>query len=72
MSMDKSPGFIGVSGTAAGAGIASAIAGLMVTTVPVLVPFLGGVAALVALKLSGTLDNPEKVIFDSSQKAEAE
>ena len=72
MSMDSSPSFIGIGGAAAGAGIATAIAGLLITTVPIIVPILGGVAALVALKLSGTLDNPEKVIFGSSQNVDTE
>lgn len=64
MSMFAEKAFLGIGGPAAGAGIASAIATLVVPAVPFAVPLIGALATIVGLKLSGALDNPDKVLIE--------
>jgi hypothetical protein len=67
MNLDNNPRFLAFGGTAAGAGIASAIVGLASANVAAPIPIIGGIVAFTALKLFGVLDNPNKVIFDPSR-----
>jgi hypothetical protein len=60
MSIDTDRGFLGVGGTAAGAGIAVSLANvaLPLVSVSAFVPMVGGLLALMAMKFSGVLDDP--------------
>lgn len=56
-----------VTGAATGAGVASAVSGLLYSDVSLAVPIVGAVLSVVAMKLFGVLDNPEKPVFESAE-----
>lgn len=65
MSLESNTAFLSVGGAAAGASLASAAAGLVLSSTPLAIPIGGGILALVALKLIGVLDSPDRVIVSS-------
>jgi hypothetical protein len=69
MSVETDSGFLSIGGTAAGAGIAVALTGLVLPAVGVFVPVIGGLLALSAMKLSGVLDDPKHPITTDSVDA---
>ena len=72
MSLESNTAFLGVGGAAAGASLASAVASLAITAPPLFIPVGGAAIALLALKLAGVFNSPEKIILGSKDASVVE